>query len=67
MAHALLRSEPAQLRVVDEFAPEAAHVLEDRFDLASDEGLGDDAHGFGLDVVAAPDREDEPVSLMAVG
>ena len=63
---ALLRAQPAQLRVVDELAPEAAHVVEDGLDVAAAQRRGQGLDRGGLDVVAAADREDEAVSLMVV-
>ena len=63
---ALLGAEPAQLRVVDELAGERAHRVEDRLDLAADEVRGDRLDRGELHLVAAADREDEAVALVAV-
>lgn len=64
---ALLRAEPAQLRVVDEFAPDAAHVGEERFDIATDEISLVRCDGRALHVVAAAYREHETVARETVG
>ena len=58
--------EPAQLRVVDELPPHRAHVGEQLLGVAADEALAQRVDGGHLDVVAAPDREDEAVPRQAV-
>ncbi len=60
---ALLRAEPAQLRVADELAEGAAHVVQQRLELATDEVAGEGVDRRDLHVVAAADREDEGVAL----
>ena len=58
---ALLGAEPAQLRVVDELPPHGAHVGQQLVGVAAHEPLAERLDGGHLDVVAAPDREDEAV------
>ncbi len=64
---ALLRSQPAQLGVVDEGLRRGAHVGEDGLDVAAEEVPGEGVDGGHLHVVAAADGEREPVPLEAVG
>src|SRR5205814_3765849 len=63
---ALLRTEPAQLRVVHQLLPEPAEVGEDALDRPADEVRPQRLDRGRLDVVAAADGEREPVPLQAV-
>ena len=56
---ALLRSEPAQVRVVDEASVGGAHVGEQVLDGLADEHVGHCLDGLGRDVVAAAGGEHE--------
>ena len=62
MLDALLRAEPAQLRIAHEHIPCETHVVEQFLDVASDEGFGHGVDGSDDDIIAAADGEDESVA-----
>ena len=65
MLDALLRAEPAQLRVVDEHVPCGAHVVEQVLDVAADEHAGERVDGSHVHVVATADSENEAAAAQA--
>ncbi len=64
--HALLRSQPAELRIVDEIATDGPEVTEHGVEVAPREPRGERLDRRALDLVAAPDREGEPMPGQSV-
>ena len=62
MFNALLRAEPAQLRIAHEHIPCETHVVEQFLDVTSDEGFGHGVDGSDDDIIAAADGEDESIA-----
>ena len=62
MLDALLRAEPAQLRIAYEQIPCETHVVEQFLDVTSDKGFGHGVDGSDDDIIAAADGEDESVA-----
>ena len=59
---ALLRAEPAQLRIAHEQIPCETHVVEQFLDVTTDKGLGHGVDGPDDDIVATADGEDESIA-----
>jgi hypothetical protein len=58
---AFVRSDPAQLTVAREAAPEAAHVLANPVEIEADDELSQRLDGGTADFIATSDGEREPV------
>ena len=64
--NALFRAEPAQLRVIDEFAPGASQIAQERFDVTTEEVAEESSDRSNLDIVSAPDREDKTMAYQSI-
>ena len=62
--HTFLRAQPAQLPVVGQAAPEAAHVVDDGVEVTPHDERRQLIDGCAAQVVAAADGEGEPVSFV---
>ena len=67
MDDALLGAEPAELRVRDQPAPEAAEVRDEVLDRRADDVRRERLDGGDADLRSAADRERQSVALDALG